>query len=1092
MRNSMVYPTLGAQDNFSMVFVRNLSDPTQQGPEGNNQTTLSCSMSLQYFIVFNDTKAVALLNKFIDAMALCLPRSILVINASVTFKLTSPSAPPPPAHAETLTSLTIRYQRAENGSAPQLAKVAAVDPLKPVESFAYSREWCNLASGEYCFVDSIYGTPFYVTASDGILAVEETGGYNPAVAKNIVCNFTASPIVVLPWTMDGFNVFPTSAVISVVSPCLPSTGGGSYTGLELDMGRGELSFLQSGSATTAFTQTICNLITPPAQCPYLPNFRAPESIADAEAMQTCIEGVCYDSKTIEWAPCGPSLWNFEGFHALGACHSLNTILRGTLQPATPGAAVVEPCEYNESPASCRQLAGRYTSHAVDLILQGFQPQLRNISSQENTSVWQDNCVEGTVPSCVGPNNYTIVPGIPDLLVLCAMLEYLSQPLDQIYIAGYCSGEGGRSSGVTLTSCGIGPANIQIPILQINSSQCLRGITAHCSSCTPYIEPGATTMPYTFMVLSSLKDIALILLGAYFLSKQWFRRPIMSFLTSMLLSITPMNAREKKKYREVILSRFNPVITAPGVLYDICDELLIKDDTTRKQYLERRESQSSRSSSRRTFGKDLTLDNFLVTIGLRRPAAQSGAVNIQSGDLESHVTTKSTSSPKVSKTSVLSEPLLQEGSIPSFRKNPNEGSVMESDLFDESSGILVEGVDSEVLQSFYSYYREAICEHCRRQISNTGSAEVRRRFQRVFEVYTEIFTTKSGRERLISQMMLDIDDDDLDIPESQNIFQSIAVTSRQSSTRRFEPMLLPRSRSSSKHWKASLVGSRTGGRTRLSSCSRDYESDPFPGSVAQTEEGNELLGDPLMALPEAERQVILAKEEELAMATEELLDVCEMVPIILVPTMVDARFTPQAWMLVLEAAYCVMYFFVCVYESASVPGYGRWDMYQAVYFRYINSAIAVDLVVNAFLRRIYLDEPLVSQDPYLITGLLLIGPSLVTHILPGVVLYAWIITILLAVWVPLCWIMRQLEKHFFYTMDPVSILFRVVFRLGTTLVATLLLQSSFNWSLLFYDKRGALGYLGVVAFEYQSRTWGCLIESRLASLANVVQFLSAFV
>eukprot|EP00657_Telonema_sp_P-1_P012461 TRINITY_DN9053_c0_g1_i2.p1 TRINITY_DN9053_c0_g1~~TRINITY_DN9053_c0_g1_i2.p1 ORF type:complete len:147 (-),score=56.41 TRINITY_DN9053_c0_g1_i2:150-590(-) len=43
----------------------------------------------------------------------------------------------------------------------------------------------------------------------------------------------------------------------------------------------------------------------------------------------------------------------------------------------------------------------------------------------------------------------------------------------------------------------------------------------------------------------------------------------------------------------------------------------------------------------------------------------------------------------------------------------------------------------------------------------------------------------------------------------------------------------------------------------------------------------------------------AANEELHNARDDLLDVCEMCPIILVDTLVDTRFTPQAWMLVLE-------------------------------------------------------------------------------------------------------------------------------------------------------------------------------------------------
>jgi hypothetical protein len=231
------------------------------------------------------------------------------------------------------------------------------------------------------------------------------------------------------------------------------------------------------------------------------------------------------------------------------------------------------------------------------------------------------------------------------------------------------------------------------------------------------------------------------------------------------------------------------------------------------------------------------------------------------------------------------------------------------------------------------------------------------------------------------------------------------------------------------------------------------------------------------------------EAELEAAKNELLEACDLLPVILVATVVDARFTPQSWMLCLESFYAVMYFFVCIWQSTSTPGYTAWDRYQAVYFRYINSCVSVGLAVNAFLRRVYLDQETFEMDPFVLTSMVMIGPAWFTHVIPGIVLYFWIPAAILSFWIPCCVVMRYFERRYFHTMDPLSIAFRVVFRLGTTTVMTLLLQSSFNWAVLFYSKREQYGYLGIVSYEYYSRTWACLIESRLESLANMVQLLS---
>jgi hypothetical protein len=267
-----------------------------------------------------------------------------------------------------------------------------------------------------------------------------------------------------------------------------------------------------------------------------------------------------------------------------------------------------------------------------------------------------------------------------------------------------------------------------------------------------------------------------------------------------------------------------------------------------------------------------------------------------------------------------------------------------------------------------------------------------------------------------------------------------------------------------------------------------ESSGAKKGVSRASENVELqaVHSPLSAL---EQRKLERAEEELEAAKNELLEACDMLPVILVATVVDARFTPQAWMLCLESGYAILYFFVCIWQATSTPGYSSWDRYQSVYFRYINSCVSVGLAVNAFLRRVYLDQETFALDPFVITSMIMIGPAWFTHVIPGIIFYLWIPLAILTFWIPCCVVMRFLERRYFHTMDPLSIAFRVVFRLGTTSVMTLLLQSSFNWAVLFYSKRDQYGYLGIVSYEYNSRTWSCMIESRLESLANMVQLLS---
>lgn len=1130
-----------------MFYTQNqTSDPAKE-------SITNCTLDTNRLLRFADGR-IGYLDLFVQDTAPCLPRNMKVLEAFIGLTSSPPSASAgggalfaPPADVNTtsrIANISIRYFRNASDFENRTTAAVATDlPGPNVTTYwcNYTIGSCKFLTGSYCMLDTD-STPYRLTASvaEGVTLLQY-GGYSQSILTTQVCPYNATPVMVLPVPLGGSTLYPNHALLAPLVNCLPTTLG-EFNSITLD-NQNQIEIQDSTPEPAQFGAQICEHLPSPVNCPMMPQFTPPTSIAQAQAAQTCTDGYCAGVRSIMWSPCGTSIWDYDGFYPVGQCHALSDILRLPMQSVKDPPRT--PCVFANDPPTCAQYAGLWTAFGVDLFLQAIQPQFFNNSL---IPIYKDNC-EVPKPACSSPENSTMAPNITDGALFCDLLQYLSLPPTEIMVAGYCDARGGS---VFLTTCG--PGGPQIPILQLNSSTCQNGIQAYCSACLPYIEPRATSLPYTFMIISSLKDILFILIGAYFLSKVWFRRPVTMCLTKLLLSITPLNVREKKQYADVLMARFNPLVIAPGELYDICDELLIKDDERRREYRRRKGSNSispdevqpdgelynedakkhqkadhgSVGSSHRSWREELTLDNFLRTIGLRKGTmkdmslnaeTEGGSTGIVSGD------ERRGGASIHSKRSNLSEPMLRETAGSSLdREHPME--QHSSTLFSEEGVLVDDNVDSEVLQHFYRYYREAVCEHSRRQIGNVNHPLVRQRFQRLFEVYTEMFhKSQFSRERLMSNVFLDIDNDELDVDESKNFYSSFVVTSRtltdpraskvrrrqsmrggmasqstfsvQSSDHPQSSMQLARSMLHADRF-SSLPPSSTR-RSAIHELNQSFVRDRDAGAAgspmgsprARNSMGEEMVTIAPMAT-DKEVQILEALEEELQLAKEELFDVCEMVPILLVPTMVDARFTPQAWMLFVEAFYCVLYFLICVYESATVPGYTAWLVYSAVYFRYVNSCASVGLVVNALLRRVYLDEPLFAYDPFIVTALALMGPAIFSHIIPGIVLYCWIHILVLVVWLPCCWVMRQLEKRFFYTLDPISILFRVCFRLGTTIVATLLLQSSYNWALLYFTRKDDLGYLGIIEYEYDSRTWSCLIESRLQSLANVVQFLSAFV
>ena len=813
-----------------------------------------------------------------------------------------------------------------------------------------------------------------------------------------------------------------------------------------------------------------------------------------EPEESCFDGYCAEAKSIIWGPCGTSVWNYEGFHAVKSCHPLSTILKAPLSAETFNPTV--NCRFDEENPTCAQLAGWVAQ--VDFFAL--------LSDQQPTAI-PPNVFSSCLPTDM---TSTIVKGITDFDVLWALRTSFIQPRNSTFVKGYCTNKG-RS--LIMTSCGAG--GIEVPIVQLEANMCYNGLTIQCTTCLPYIEPRATALPYGFIIISSVKDILFILVGAYFLSKPWFRRPITSCLTRFLLSITPLNVREKEHYRKVIMARFNPLPIAPGTLLDICDELLIRDDQERMEYREKRESLGSETTSRTSFHgvEDETLNDFLRNIGLRnsttRISGSSSRRNI-GGSNRNLVAPPPSLAPSDqpppsgvrASTRIFEDLSDRQGKLErersrsvrsrrsTFRAQNEfqrdaadaEKSAAGEDSATTSSAVIIDADDEadEVRCQFYRYYREHICEHNRRRILNTDDPIVRQRFQHVFDLYEAMFTYRpQGRERLTSNMFLDLD------PEETNLQQ----TDRSGG----------HAESMSQRFFDALSVNRSGNPSRARFTAAQELEEPMMMQEMDTtlvykEKGDdaeevELQQRGKKPLSVIELQKLERAEEELAEAKQELLEACEMLPVILVATVVDARFTPQAWMLCLEGGYAMLYFIVCIWQSTSTPGYSSWDRYQSVYFRYINSCVSVGLAVNSLLRRIYLDQDTFAMDPFVVTSLVMVGPAWFTHVIPGIILYFWIPAAILSFWIPCCIVMRFLERRYFHTMDPLSIAFRVVFRLGTTSVMTLLLQSSFNWAVLFYSRREDLGYLGIVSYEYSSRTWACLIESRLESLANMVQLLS---
>jgi hypothetical protein len=223
--------------------------------------------------------------------------------------------------------------------------------------------------------------------------------------------------------------------------------------------------------------------------------------------------------------------------------------------------------------------------------------------------------------------------------------------------------------------------------------------------------------------------------------------------------------------------------------------------------------------------------------------------------------------------------------------------------------------------------------------------------------------------------------------------------------------------------------------------------------------------------------------------------------------VDRKFTPQLWMLSLELAYAVVLLTVCVLGGDhSVEG--RFRSYEAKYFGFVNSCTSVGFVTNAALRVWYNRDRGTGNalsHGFLAASLLLLLPAVVTHIIPGMVLFAWLPIGTALGFAAVAFAVARtkarglqcdcigLHREVLEAYEPKArVALNIVFRLSATFAVALVLQTLFNYMVLFYDReRMQLGYWGIVAYERDSRQWLCLVEYLWHDVGQTMRFMSAF-
>ncbi|CUE61964.1 transmembrane protein, putative [Bodo saltans] len=162
--------------------------------------------------------------------------------------------------------------------------------------------------------------------------------------------------------------------------------------------------------------------------------------------------------------------------------------------------------------------------------------------------------------------------------------------------------------------------------------------------------------------------------------------------------------------------------------------------------------------------------------------------------------------------------------------------------------------------------------------------------------------------------------------------------------------------------------------------------------------------------------------EEALATETVLanqlfddDPVSFERVLLTSRLLDDALTPVSWILFLDGVYCIVLFFVSLVAALHLkqkqPSMSHWVVYEVFYFKLLNSSASASFVVSAWVACTLQRQPLRSNKMFLLS-IMLIAPPLVTHVVPGIFVFAPLLLLPLVMSIAFeFWTRRRYAVHY---------------------------------------------------------------------------------
>jgi hypothetical protein len=223
------------------------------------------------------------------------------------------------------------------------------------------------------------------------------------------------------------------------------------------------------------------------------------------------------------------------------------------------------------------------------------------------------------------------------------------------------------------------------------------------------------------------------------------------------------------------------------------------------------------------------------------------------------------------------------------------------------------------------------------------------------------------------------------------------------------------------------------------------------------------------------------------------------PILLDSYIVIHALTPQSWVLLINLIWCAIFLVLSFIDAASGAkqfrrvDYVGWRIYQAAYFRYLNSTASASLLVNSTVLSAFRRQPIAKNLFFRISCLLFL-PALVTHCFAGFLIYIPILGPPLFLAVLLERTAKVAAEKYQSRRKVLLFLLIGVSRGVLVFVVAFVLSASFNYSATYlYNVDGDeinSDYFATVTRDYRARSLVCTAEVFQQSAATEMQTLGS--